>query len=720
VPTDIPKLIELEQLLSESSDKQANIDLLNKFCWELSRLHPAESFDLAERAFKLSEEEQDQLRKAESLKNMAHCLRLLSRFALALEKGLSGLTLARTLTSEKLVADLLYVTGSIHQGLGNKVSSMKFYKEALNLKIKLKDLEGEAWVRNSMGDHLMKSGDYKSAQSYFEKVVSVKHENDVLRGIGFYNLGEIHYNLNNLNKAKMSLIKGWKLGIDLDFGLMIAYCGALLGRILSKEGDPNAADHLKEALAAAEKVGSKERMYDIHMYWYEHLKGVGDLEGALNHFEKFHYLKEEVFNDANAEKVQNVQLEFSTKMLQKEAELERKKREELSAAYEEIEKLSIVASKTNNGVVILDKNGRTQWVNEGYTRITGYELEDIQDGQPGDMLVDNKLSNEALKRMRDKASKQLPYIDQIQISTRLKENKWIKINNTPILNEEGNVVKQIEIIDDITEQIEAEKTLELRNLLIEEQNQDITASIRYAENIQTAMLPNDSDIKESFKDHFVIYLPKDIVSGDFYWFETKDEYSFLVVADCTGHGVPGAFVSMMGHNLLNQIVNDSNVSDPARALDLLDQKVTEAFKTEEGRNLRDGMDLMFTVFNRKTMLLEFSGAYRPLYLVRDGELQEFKSAKSSIGGFDSRTVPFEIGNIQLQAGDEVYMFSDGFVDQFGGPQGKKFMSKRLKNLIERVHGQDMAVQKETILNEWNDWKGQLEQVDDVCFIGFSV
>lgn len=718
--TEIPKLIELEQLLSESSDLEQDIDLINTFCWDLSRLHPTESYSLAERSLKLSKEHKDSLRESESLKNMAHCLRLLSRFALALENGLSGLTLARTLDDEKLIGDLLYVTGSIHQGLGNKVSSMNFYQEALDLKVKLEDLEGEAWVRNSIGDHLMKSGDYKNAQKYFEKVVAVKHENQVLRGIGFYNLGEIHYNLNNLQKAKMSLIKGWKLGIDLNFGLMIAYCGALLGRILSKEGDPNAVDHLKEALEAAEKVGSKERMYDIHMYWYEHLKGVGDLEGALNHFEKFHYLKEEVFNDANAEKVQNVQLEFSTKMLQKEAELERKKHEELSDAYDEIEKLSIVASKTNNGVVLLDENGKTQWVNEGYTRITGYELADILDGQPGDMLVNDRVSNKALKRMRDKAAKHLPYIDQIQISTRHKENKWIKINNTPILDEEGKVVKQIEIIDDITDQISAEKTLELRNLVIEEQNRDITASIRYAENIQTAMLPNDSDIKESFKDHFVIYLPKDIVSGDFYWFETKAEYSFLVVADCTGHGVPGAFVSMMGHNLLNQIVNDSNVTDPARALDLLDQKVTEAFRTEQGRNLRDGMDLMFTVYNTKTKLLEFSGAYRPLYFVRDGILQEFRSAKTSIGGFDHRNIPFEMSSIQLQSGDEVYMFSDGVVDQFGGPQGKKFMSKRLKSLIESVHGQDMNVQKERFLKVWNDWKGDLEQVDDVCFIGFSV
>mgnify|MGYP000267985660 CR=1 FL=1 len=500
---------------------------------------------------------------------------------------------------------------------------------------------------------------------------------------------------------------------------MIAYCGALLGRILSKEGDNNAVEHLKEALEAAEKVGSKERMYDIHMYWYEHLKGIGDSEGALEHFEKFHYLKEEVFNEANAEKVQNVQLEFSTKMLQKEAELERKKREELSEAYAEIEKLSLVASKTNSGVVILDDVGRTQWVNEGYTRITGYKLEDIRNGQPGDMLVEDAWSSEALKRMRAKASQQLPYIDQIQIQTKHGERRWIQINNTPIIGEDGKVVQQIEIIDDITDRINSEKELAMRNALIEEQNNDITASIRYAENIQTAMLPHDHELESRFEDHFVIYSPKDIVSGDFYWLETMDDVTFLAVADCTGHGVPGAFVSMMGHNMLNQIVNDSNVSDPGQALDILDQKVTSAFSSQD-KVLRDGMDLVFTAFNREKMIVEYSGAYRPLYMMRDGELTELKNPKISIGGFDNRDLDFSSNTIEMKSGDQFYMFSDGFVDQFGGQNGKKFMSKRLKNLLLNIHDQPMKTQKEALLTAWNEWKGDLEQVDDVCVIGVRI
>lgn len=714
------KLKELEDLLSASNKQDEQIDLLNQYSWNLSRLHPEESCSLAERAFGLSEETGDQRRLAISLKNMAHCLRLLSRFAVALEKGLQGLTIARGIDDEELMGDLLYVTGSVHQHLGNKGSAIKFYEEALEIKVTLGDPEGEAWVRNSIGDHLMTSGAYEKAREYFEQVVNVAHDNDILRGIGFYNLGEIHYNLGNYEQAKNSLIQGRKMGIDLNFGLMIAYCGALLGKILSEEGDVNAEEHLAEALDAAEKVGSRERMYDIHKYWYEHLKANKDMAGALEHFEQFHYLKEEVFNEANAEKVQNVQLEFSTKMLQREAELERKKREELAEAYAEIEKLSVVASKTNSGVIILDAYGRTQWVNEAYTRITGYKLEEIRNGQPGDILVANAWSHGALSRMREKSRNNLPFVDQIQIETKTGERRWIEINNTPILDDEGERIKQIEIIDDVTERVLAERELQIRNYLIEEQNKDITASIRYAKNIQSAILPSELDIGRSFEDHFVIYLPKDIVSGDFYWFATKHEYSFLVVADCTGHGVPGAFVSMMGHNLLNQIVNDENVTDPAHALEILDEKVTQAFTKEQSKSLRDGMDLIFVVYNNKTRLLEFSGAYRPLYLVRKEELTEFKTTKASIGTKDFREVDFEMEAITLEAGDQVYLFSDGFVDQFGGEQGKKFMSKRLKELICKVAGEKMHQQKYLLLEEWNQWKKELEQVDDVCMVAFKV
>ena len=256
--------------------------------------------------------------------------------------------------------------------------------------------------------------------------------------------------------------------------------------------------------------------------------------------------------------------------------MEKRKNLELQKAYDEIERLSVVASKTNSGVVILSASGQTKWVNEGYTRITGYTIEDLQNDQPGDLLLGEGSDVKALERMREKAEKQEPYIEQILIYTKSGEPRWIKINNTPIFNPEGVLVQQVEIIDDITERINSEQQLRKNHDLITQQNKDIMDSVRYAQRIQDALLPQQEEMAECLTDHFIIYHPRDIVSGDFYWFSRVKNFVFLAVADCTGHGVPGAFVSMIGHNLLNQIINDENVTSPAQALDMLDQKVSKA------------------------------------------------------------------------------------------------------------------------------------------------
>ncbi|MBL4577029.1 MAG: SpoIIE family protein phosphatase [Flavobacteriales bacterium] len=289
---------------------------------------------------------------------------------------------------------------------------------------------------------------------------------------------------------------------------------------------------------------------------------------------------------------------------------------------------------------------------------------------------------------------------------------------------------------------ESNKLLEQQKEIIEEKNKDITDSINYAKNIQMAVLPNFSEIDEVFKDHFVFYKPKDIVSGDFYWFGNKGGKALIAACDCTGHGVPGAFVSMIGNNLLNQIVLEQDHNDTGRILSLLNDGVKRVFTRDGEQEAQDGMDmalLSFELGERHTTpkSVQYSGAGNPLYFIRKGiasvenaeklgfkpfeeDLGEWKGDRTPIGGSTEQGYEFGSDSIELQEGDTMYIFSDGFPDQFGGEKGKKFLSKRLKKLLLSIQDETMQRQKEILEQTMADWMGELEQVDDLLVIGIRV
>jgi serine phosphatase RsbU (regulator of sigma subunit)/PAS domain-containing protein len=264
---------------------------------------------------------------------------------------------------------------------------------------------------------------------------------------------------------------------------------------------------------------------------------------------------------------------------------------------------------------------------------------------------------------------------------------------------------------DITEQKRNEE-------IIREKNKDITDSINYARKIQHAILPPVDILKNAFSDSFVLYQPKDIISGDFYWFSNFDDVTAVVCADCTGHGVPGALMSMIGSNLISHIVNERNVYSPGAALKELDHRVRVALKQdEEDTESRDGMDMAMVVIQPSKMLLQYAGAHRPFVLIRNGELTEIAASKFAIGGRSTDQKNYADHEIALLPGDCIYLYTDGIIDQFGGPQGKKYMKKRFYESLIAMNGLEMEEQRFVLLSKLNDWKGRLEQVDDVQVIG---
>jgi serine phosphatase RsbU (regulator of sigma subunit) len=267
-----------------------------------------------------------------------------------------------------------------------------------------------------------------------------------------------------------------------------------------------------------------------------------------------------------------------------------------------------------------------------------------------------------------------------------------------------------------------ERTQELsqQKEIIEEKNKHITDSIRYAKRIQDATLPSIGLVRSMLPDSFVLFKPKDIVSGDFYWVETVDDTVLFAVVDCTGHGVPGAFLSLIGHNSLNQIVNELQIIKPADILFELDKIVYNTLQNNlEETNIKDGMDMSICSLNLNTRELEFAGAYNPLYLLRNNELTEVKGDKIAIGS-GQMNQKYTNTELQLEEGDRIYLFSDGYADQFGGPKGKKFKYSQFKELLVQIHQKPMEQQHKLLNHSIDAWQGDLEQIDDVCIIGVQV
>ena len=310
-------------------------------------------------------------------------------------------------------------------------------------------------------------------------------------------------------------------------------------------------------------------------------------------------------------------------------------------------------------------------------------------------------------RMNRKLYEQINEIKQLFKLTTDQENERKKI----LENQKEDLEKMVVLR---TEEVVLQKAE------IELKNRDILDNLLYARRIQDAMLPEIHLIYENLRESFIIYMPKDIVSGDFYSYNHKDGKIILAAADCTGHGVTGAFMSMIGSSVLNQIINEKGITQPSLILNNLNTGITEALKQREN-DVTDGMDIALCTFDMKKQQLEYSGANRPLWIFRNGEFIEIKPDKLAIGGFRIlRDASFTNHQMQLQKGDSIYLFTDGFADQFGGPLGKKLLSKRFREILLSIQNLSMSEQEKILAEVFSKWKGNVTQVDDVLVIGIRV
>ena len=407
---------------------------------------------------------------------------------------------------------------------------------------------------------------------------------------------------------------------------------------------------------------------------------------------------------------------------------------QLEITNQELNKLSLVARQTDNAVVIMDAKGNYEWINEGFTRMYGYTFDELKNE-----TTRNKIGRNANLKINDLVN--IWFGDKLPITYEsLNRHKdgyelWVQTTLTPILDEYGNVSKLIAIDTDISKLKAAE--FEIQRQRDEIQNQrdialaqrdeilqqkiEITDSIRYAQRIQTVILNAGTNIKHIFPESFIINFPKDIVSGDFHWCHSEGGYRIIGVADCTGHGVPGAFMSLIGVNFLKEIVITHGFFMPNEILNLLRENIINALQQtgKDGEN-KDGLDIALITIDTKEKILYFSGANNPVWIINQQNITILEPDKMPISIYKNVHDPFKLHTYQLHSDDRIYMFSDGILDQFGGSEGKKLKTSNFRALLLRIQHLSMEQQKQYIENFKVEWQGEREQVDDIFILGFEV
>lgn len=586
-----------------------------------------------------------------------------------------ALSLSRKLGWEKGLAFALDDAGNYYNGRGNYPEALKNFTRALDLFEKLGRKRNMAIVCNSIGNTYLGTGNDMKALAYYQKShdYAAEIQNRYAIGIADVGLSSVYSRQGKHALALSSLREANRVFSELKMNYPLAVVLTNMGSIFS---DTNKGD---SALYFFTKALAMFRADQNKYGTYSTLRSIGH-----------------VF--------------FQQKDIRK------------ALAYY-LDALKICRednAKDNEKEIAKD-------ISEAYRLLEQYQLAYEYYVQYSD-LKDSVFNSESNKQLLDV---------QTRYETEKKDREIVLLNKDKQIREQELHRNRLVILFTVAGLLliaiacviilmgykrkqKMNRILELQKNIIEEKNKDITDSIRYAKNIQEAILPEVNLLNEAFREYFIFYKPKDIVSGDFYWVTHKKNKVYFAAVDCTGHGVPGAFMSMIGNTLLNDIVNDKQVTLPSDILFSLREGVIRSLKQKgaEGEN-KDGMDIALCCLHDSGQL-EFSGANNPCWIIRGEEYLEFKGDKQPIGIYSGEAQSYHTHSAQLQKGDLIYVFTDGFADQFGGEKGKKFKYKKLKELLLSIRHFSMSQQREIIMNTYEDWRGSLEQVDDVLVMGIRV
>ena len=675
----------LKTLLRNLGEDTTKVNTLNAIAVELYRANPDEAIRYGSEAKNLAEQLNYPAGEALANKNIGLGFYMQAEYTEALRYWEPALALYEELGDEQGIANLQGNVGAIYLTTGKFVEAMELFLPALKMAEELNDSTRISTLLLNIGVIYSESpGTYDEALNYYHRAIEMGEalgDLDVT-GLGNTNMGEIYVEKEEYDSALYYFEKSLTI---LTSGIDIASVLNLMASVYSQKGEySKALTFHRDALELARKENAQRET-------------VGILLGMASTYEN---------------------LENPTKAIEyyKEAEAiaeETGLEEELSGAYEGL---------ANNYAEIAD------YPNAYKNLSLKNDIDDVI------YLIEseNKVSELMNSYQMEKKQNEIALLEQQQEIEHLltKRQKTISI----VIGVFGLLILAMAV--GIYNRM---RFIRKTNQKINKQKEMITDSITYAQRIQSAILPSPEKLEELLPEHFVLFKPKDIVSGDFYWIKEVQDHLIIVGADCTGHGVPGAFMSMLGITMFNDLIGDQCYDAPGAILDRLREKVKEML-VQEGNSdeQKDGMDLAIAVFNRTTRELHFSGANNSLYIIRkksqpeqkeleahasldngDYRLFELKGDKQPIGTHWEEA-PFRTTSVYLKEQDSFYMFSDGYIDQFGGVDRKKFKSMNFKKLLLSVQNEGMDIQRQTLEQTFDQWRGPNEQIDDIIVLGVRV
>lgn len=620
--------------------------------------------------------------------------------------------------------------GNVFYFQGNFEKSIKNYINSLHISEKLGNKKEMSNCYTNIGNIQAMQQNWGKAIAYFEKALAITREMDDKPGISacLNNLGNIYDSKGEPDKAIEYYLKSLEIAEKYGNKKQMANCYLNIGMVYSNESkfDP-AIQFYTKTLNIVKELGDKNGMAmiysniaSLHLY-------IADSTINILHDEKKYHLEKAVGFGQQSYKLA---LEIGAIPLQNESAVHLQKAYTKLGNYKEAIQFAEIGIATKDSIF---KEEKTKALTEMETR---YQTEKKQQEIEKQKLTIDKQEADI---SRKKAQRNLFIIGSGLLVLlvifvfrsyllKKKSNKIITEKNHLLSEANEEIRAQRDEIEAQRDEIEAQRDMVLEQKEhIEEIHGELTSSIRYASRIQSVMLPSADDLNEILGTHFLLFLPRDVVSGDFYYASRVKDWMVVCVADCTGHGVPGAFMSMLGISLLNEAVHNENISQANQVLDWMRDNIIHSMKQKgmEGEQ-KDGMDIAFCAINTKTLQMHFAGANNPCWIVRQNEENrnepifiELKADRMPLAIY-RKLEPFTNQTFQLQRNDCIYLMSDGYEDQFGGPDGKKFMVKKLREIIIKNTFLPLDEQKNLLHNELIEWIGNHEQVDDVTILGIKI
>ncbi len=682
----------LKAILVNLGEDTLKVNTLNKLASSVYRSDPDQAIEIGLEAKSLAERLKYLEGNAYALKFIGLGYYLQSNYVEASINWEQSLEIFKTLDNENGIANLLGNLATIHWTLGEDVLAIEYFLQSLKIAEKIGDSIRLATCFNNIGAiYSDNPKTLKEAIEYYSKSVKIGESCNYLDviGTGSFNLGLIFIEKEMYDSALYYFEKSITASNNtVDVADPLNY----IGIVHAKKGNyQTAIKYQMEALNIAQKADAKLKETEVLLGLADTYQNQGNTKLAITYYERAINIAEEIG------------LNY-----------------ELQDAYEG---LALIHAE------LLDFQNAHKYLSLlNSIEETIYDIE-----------TDDKVNNLMFSYQLEKKEQQI----ELQESQIIAKDAKIKQQKTyrnalgagflavliiiivimfAYIQKRKDTKKIVEQYDKI---LEANEELITLNEAISKQNNEIVDSINYAQRIQAAMLPPDSYVSELLNENFVLHKPRDIVSGDFYWIKQINQYIILLAADCTGHGVPGALMSMLGISYLNEIVQRREITQANHILNELRKQIKFSLRQHgQPDEAKDGIDLALCVLDQRNMMMQYSGANNPLYLIRDvkdvPELIEIKPDRMPVGYYQGKDKSFSNHDIQLQMGDTFYVFSDGYIDQKGGKDNKKFMSKKFKTLLLEIHDQPMYDQKNLLDKTLSDWMGTNSQMDDILVVGVRV